>query len=153
MSSNESDIEADVVPLEHQEGYADFAEFLTSDPELAIFRRYDTLATKNLLYLGAEMQLLELQLRTLDEEEVKITKEGTSDMEKISIDATARCWEVLLQQSERGDSRASRRLEMIYKLRKTTKEYGEWTGLYEGSPTNEINRKSFASKKSSDSTE
>ena len=75
------------------EGYVELAEFIESDAQLSIWRRYDTLAARNLLYLEAELQLIQFKLQKLDREDLKIIRNSTGDV-KASTDAAGRCWEV-----------------------------------------------------------
>jgi len=122
--SNEHDIEAAKSPKEHLEGYGDFAEFIASDAPLSIYRRYDSLAARNLLYLEAEIQLLEFQLRDIDQVDFHTVNNGP-EVEKAETDAAARCWEELIKQAANGQERAARRLNLINKLRDLMKQYGE----------------------------
>ena len=105
------------------EGYAEFAEFVASDPQLAIYRRYETLASRNLHYLEAEVQLLELQLRDIDREDADILKNGTDEI-KTEVDTEARDWEKLHLLAGNGSARAQRKLQKIQSLNQSMKDYG-----------------------------
>ncbi|KAK5632041.1 hypothetical protein RRF57_007755 [Xylaria bambusicola] len=50
-------------------GYNRLAEYMGQQPQLAIYRRFGTLANANLLYLQAEITELENQLRTIQDED------------------------------------------------------------------------------------
>jgi hypothetical protein len=50
-------------------GYPELAAFMRSDPEIGIFRRFDYLHLRELLYLQEELTHLEEQLHTIDRTE------------------------------------------------------------------------------------
>ena len=43
-------------------GYSSFAQFIAADADAAIYRKYERLSTRNLLYLQSELRDLEGQL-------------------------------------------------------------------------------------------
>ena len=52
--------------LQSGQGYPEFAKFLCSDRDFFIFRKFNELAVRNLLYLQDELAELEEKLRTMD---------------------------------------------------------------------------------------
>ena len=59
------------------EGYPSFAEFIAKDKDAAIYRRYETLSARNLLYQQSEIHELEKKVAELDKEEAaKIENEN-----------------------------------------------------------------------------
>jgi hypothetical protein len=48
------------------EGYSCFAEFITQDQDAAIYRKFERLSARRLLYLQSELHDLERQLQELD---------------------------------------------------------------------------------------
>lgn len=48
-------------------GYNEFANLIGSYPDLTIYRKFATLASKNLLYMQAELVYLENELKTISE--------------------------------------------------------------------------------------
>ncbi len=48
------------------EGYPTFAEFVARDNDAAIYRKFEYLSARNLLYLQSELHDLEQQLEMLD---------------------------------------------------------------------------------------
>lgn len=124
----EPDLEANKRRPEYVAGYTDLSEFISSDPQLSIYRRYDRLATRNLVYLEAEMQLLEIRLQKIDEQELELTKACCQE-EKESTEVEARCWEVFEQEAKKQQSRASVKMELAIKLKETVKEYGKTTTM------------------------
>ena len=53
------------------EGYPEFAEFIAKDRDAAIYRKFERLSARNLLYQQSELHYLEKQLEDLDREEAK----------------------------------------------------------------------------------
>lgn len=53
------------------EGYPSFAQFIATDSDAAIYRKYGNLSARNLLYLQSELHELEEQLQQLDMEDAK----------------------------------------------------------------------------------
>ena len=95
--------------------YSTFADFIATDDELPIFRRFDRLNARNLLYLQSELITLEAQLQTLDGED---DKDGSMD-----VMLSAKCWETLLMRAEEHPHEIER-MELIRKIRTVIKEYG-----------------------------
>jgi hypothetical protein len=62
---------ASPAPPQTFHSHATFGDFLASDPELLIFRRFNLLNARALLYLQSELMSLETQLLEFDEEDVK----------------------------------------------------------------------------------
>ena len=52
-------------------GYAKLASLMGAHPEVAIFRRFGSLNTQNLLYLQAELTGLESELRCVEQEDLE----------------------------------------------------------------------------------
>jgi hypothetical protein len=52
-------------------GYPTFSAFIARDQDAAIYRKYESLSARNLLYLSSEIHELEGQLKALDEEDFK----------------------------------------------------------------------------------
>lgn len=94
--------------------YRTFADFVASDSDLSIFRRFDCLNAKNLLYLQSELLSLEDQIDQLDEEDLA---ENTLDTM-----LTARCWEVLASRAK-DSPREAERMKLIKDTRETLERY------------------------------
>lgn len=125
MSSTDAERGEVISPRKHLEGYAEFADFISSDPQLSVYRKYDRLAARNLLYLEANVQWVEIELERLDEEDMKILDTSQNEVEKKRVEESARCWEALVIQAKKKEERAIRRMELIMKLRSAMKEYGK----------------------------
>jgi putative sterol carrier protein len=100
----------------------ELVQFIGSDAQLSIWRRYDTVSSHNLLHLEAELQLLEFKIQELDREDFKSNEESTRD-ERSYIDDAGRCWEVLVKQAETGNKSAEKRQALDTKLKASLKEY------------------------------
>jgi hypothetical protein len=109
---------------EYLPGYVDFSHFIASDNSLSIYRKFAVLGARNLLYLEAEIQLMEFQLKARDGEDKKIMEESADEAEKVRTENSMRSWEDLKLQAMDGDSKQAGKLRMIYKLRRLMKEYG-----------------------------
>lgn len=124
MAQVQVDIEAARDGTEFLQGFADFSQYIASDYSLSIYRKFATLGARNLLYLQTELQLLELELGELDRADKTTIAESNDNDEKVDAEKAARSWEVLKGHGEAGDGRRSRKLDMIYKIRKVIEQYG-----------------------------
>ncbi|KAL2213824.1 hypothetical protein CC79DRAFT_1362613 [Sarocladium strictum] len=99
-----------------KDGFADVARWISldRDNETFIFRKFDELAARNLLYLQAELLVIENKLNKLDQ------RDALSD--DIDVKDVARRWEAL-EQLNNVDAQA--RLDLVIALREKLKEYQE----------------------------
>jgi hypothetical protein len=109
---------------EYLPGYVDFSHFVASDYSLSIYRKFAVLGARNLLYLEAELQLLEFQLHALDDSDKLITQQDADEVQRTRAEAAIRSWDDLKRQALEGDERQTGKLRMIYRLRRLMKEYG-----------------------------
>jgi hypothetical protein len=88
-SNNVEDIElatlSTTVGPARLEGYPSFAEFITQDQDAAIYRKFERLSARNLLYLQSELHDLEGQLQRLDRDDAK-------DIGNVEAQKAAREW-------------------------------------------------------------
>jgi hypothetical protein len=124
MADTNDDIGAARGGKEYLDGYVGFSEFIASDYSLSIYRKFGSLAARNLLYLEAELQLLQFQFGALDDADSAIPTRPGDDVEKARTENANRSWDDLKQQVMEGDTRQAEKLRMIYELRRLTKEYG-----------------------------
>jgi len=124
MADTNDDIEATRGGKEYLDGYVDFSEFIASDYSLSIYRKFGSLAARNLLYLEAELQLLQFQLGAFDDADSAILRRPADGVEKARTENANRSWDDLKQQAMEGDTRQAEKLRMIYELRRLMKEYG-----------------------------
>ena len=83
--ASDVDLQAMSAPTRRLKGYPTFAEFISRDKDAAIYRRFENLSARNLLYLQSELHDLERQLEEIDSEDAKNI--GDEDAQK-----AARLW-------------------------------------------------------------
>jgi hypothetical protein len=111
-----ADIELGALPAVDRDGYRTVAAWIARDPdnETFIYRRFDQLSARNLLYLQSEVLVLERRLERLDAETAK-----SADME---LKDSARRWEIFSKNAEnRVEERA--RMDLVFEIRAKIKEY------------------------------
>ena len=94
-------------------GYAQVANFISSDKELAVYRRFDRTAARLLLVLQSEIMHKQAQLDELDEQDAKDTDEKR-------FLAASTIYEEL---SERREPRDDERHKLLSALKTSLKEY------------------------------
>ena len=95
--------------------YRTFTSFMTSDPELLIFRRFDHINVRNLLYLQSELMALEARLKECDEQDAA---DGTMDAM-----LSSKCWESIEIGAAEGRPREAERMKLIRDIELATKRY------------------------------
>lgn len=100
-----------------KEGFADVARWIALDPdnETFIYRKFDELAAQNLLYLQAEILVLEKELNKLD-----VNDANSDDMD---LRDAIRTWETLTQRYDANDEEARSRMDLIVRIREKLREY------------------------------
>jgi len=108
---------------EYLSGFAEFSAYIGSDRDLALFRRFDVLGARNLLYLQGELLCLEAQLAQFDRED-KATAEDQSidDDEAMQVLQAARDWESFCRHAQK-DERQAKRMKLVLQIRSAMKEY------------------------------
>ena len=104
-------------------GYAALSAFIADDKEhsSSVYRRYESLAARNILYLQSELRELEVELHRFDLED-----STNDDMMALAMD-----WQALRQQAgddkkvKNNNSKAFQRQALVLRLRRKIKEYGE----------------------------
>ncbi|KAF5005890.1 hypothetical protein FDECE_7703 [Fusarium decemcellulare] len=131
-----SDIEKDAGrnPRHQPLGFAALASWMASDgdQELIIFRKFDEISLRNLLYLQCEVQSIEAELKEWDQ---KVASSGNTALER-----AAETWEIMVEQAkeagpaERAEQAeqtktigcdAKTMMDLVLKLRVKIKEYHE----------------------------
>jgi hypothetical protein len=99
-------------------GYPSLAAFLSSDPDhsAVIYRRFDFLSARNLLYLQSELAEFEAQLRAFDQEDLRKAEED-------EINDSARSWKVLQERARDVNSNEKKRIDLAIQIREKLKEY------------------------------
>ena len=96
-------------------GYPSFANFIAEDADAAIYRKYERLSARNLLYLQSELHELEGDLEDLDARDFEEREADDSEAQQI-----ARYWK---DYSRSESKRAVERRELQGRIRKKIKEY------------------------------
>lgn len=97
-------------------GYTKLASFISSHPELAIFRRFGTLNAQNLLYLQAELVHLENRLK-----ECLKADASSGQIDRTMYD---RDWQSLSESTFAPDGNPEQWATAL-QIRKTLKEYSK----------------------------
>ncbi|OCK75096.1 hypothetical protein K432DRAFT_309310 [Lepidopterella palustris CBS 459.81] len=105
------------------EGFPSLSALLASDPDLQVFRRFDRLASRNLLYLQAEILDLEARLDEFDAADLEVAAAEESGW--IEVTLSARCWEVFAEKANLGEERESERMKLVLQIRERLAEYQE----------------------------
>lgn len=116
----QNDPEKDVVEVNYVSGYPSLAAFIASDPDhsTAIYRRFDRLSARNLLYLQTELAVLEKKQDELDKQDFH--------SDDLDVKEKASDWELLIERAESGsDDEAQKRFAVARAIREKIKEYSE----------------------------
>jgi hypothetical protein len=119
------DEEKDIAETPPPDGYPSLADFIAKhrDHSTAIYRHYDDLSARNILYLQSELAELRAQQIAFDRE----------DAEPGEIDAQerARNWTMFktLAEEPGGHQREQARMKLMLKIRGTLKEYSKSQGV------------------------
>ena len=118
-----ADVESCKRPKDYLEGYAELAEFIACDDDILLFRKFGTLGARNLLYLQAELQELEAQLRRIDEKDQTDMVNAKDVSDKMDIDRGARDWGFMAREAQDGNGRQATKMKIILETRRVMKEY------------------------------
>ena len=117
------DLKDDMAEIRYVKGYPSLAAFIASDrdKDTVIYRRFDRLSARNLLYMQSELVELEARQDAFDAEDSQGTLEAKD---------SARNWQTLNKRAaETGNTKEKERLEVVRDIRKTLKEYRKNTLL------------------------
>lgn len=104
---------------EYANGFPTLAAYIASDSDLAIFRRFDHLSARNLLYLQAELVTLEADLVALDAAD--LVSERAKDMDSM---LASRSWDTLAWKAKNDiNGQEAKRMALILKIRPLMAEY------------------------------
>lgn len=120
MSSTASERDIELAPPHPRKrlvGYPSFAHFIAKDKDAAIFRKFQHLSARSLLYQQSYLHELEGQLRSLDEEDAECS---SKEAQRI-----ARNWEYY----SNGSGRAAQHRELQQKIKVAIKEYRKYTTM------------------------
>lgn len=116
MSAPLDNIELAIPNPEYVNGYASVAEFIARDRDntSTIYRRFDRVAARNLLYLQSKLQRLEAIQDNLDGQDLR-----TNDKESKKA---ATSWENFISLATMREAE-KRRMEIAEEIQKTIKTY------------------------------
>lgn len=115
---------------EYLDGHAEFAAYVSIDPDLQIYRRFTRLSARNLLHLQSELAMLEAWFDEFDQEDVQNLSHA-SQPEKMDIWLRNRNWETFALMAKAGqrseaseeEKRQAKKLEMVERLKTAMAEY------------------------------
>lgn len=116
----------DVMALHYISGFGDLAKFIASDHDgdTAIFRRFDILSARNLLYLQSELAELEYLQCQYDEEDAR---DGVQAGLSKPINLASRDWSSFNRGANDSNSpineRLKKRMDLVVAIREKLKEY------------------------------
>ena len=115
------DVELAVLDKEYPNGFASVAASIAKDPDSTstIYRRFDRLTARNLLYLQSRLQNLEATLDQLDDEDLR-----TGDVESKKAATSWEDFERLAKDESRGKEK--KRMEVAEQIEIAIKKYREW---------------------------
>ena len=115
MSHTAVDAEA---RLRYLSGYPSLAHFVASDRDRTtlIYKRYDELAARNLLYLQSELAEMQAAQRAFDQHDLTVDR---------SMKQCARNFTDFRKAAEADDASQKERWELMKRIRETLKEYRE----------------------------
>jgi hypothetical protein len=74
-----NDLEKDVLEVNYIHGYPSLAAVIASDSSAAIYRRFDYLSARALLYMQSELCELESELKNLEKADLQNTEIGANE--------------------------------------------------------------------------
>ena len=118
------------VPNEYLSDYAELAAYLSVNPNFQVYRWFNWLSTRNLLYLQSEMAELEQWFDQNDREELERRGKASED-EKVRIICRNQSWSTAVALAHAGcksdasdkAKREATRMGKIKRLRLVTAEY------------------------------
>jgi hypothetical protein len=114
--------QAPQAPLDRfPKGFPSLTAFISSNAksESFIFKRFDYLAARNLLYLQSELAYLQHRLQQFDEADYKAEGDGGQEARDC-----ARSWEEFERKKISNDGQR-KRWELVHRIRNTLREYRE----------------------------
>lgn len=104
----------------YRDGYPAVAAWISRDPdhETYVFRRFDRLSARTLLYLQSELTDLEAKLEAFDRETT-----ASNDME---LKQSARKWETFAANVERRRPQEIERMRLVQNIEVKLKKYREF---------------------------
>jgi hypothetical protein len=112
-----SDPEKDGIEVAYVKGYPSLAAFIASDRDHSsvLYRRFDKLGARNLLYLQSELAELERRQDEFDREDLLD--------DDLATKKAARDWKSFEAASQNPGSKSEERMKLVKEIREKIKEY------------------------------
>jgi hypothetical protein len=136
-------------PLPPLDRFPSLASFIASDPDhtLLVFKRFDKLAARNLLYLQSELIALQAQQDLFDAEDQSLENDDRQ-AKQCAMD-----WESFkTASSDPRNEKQKVRMKLMLEIRHKLKEYSKYTIIYDhahviGPGANQLFRRGVAIRK------
>jgi hypothetical protein len=115
-----NDLEKDGVEVNYVHGYPSLAAIIASDSSAAIYRRFDRLSARTLLYMQSELSELESELETLERADLHNLEDGANEPH--------RDWNLFKAKAEDPDNEKWRqRMALVKEIQEKLKIYRGYT--------------------------
>jgi hypothetical protein len=115
-----NDLEKDGVEVNYVHGYPSLAAIIASDSGAAIYRRFDRLSARTLLYMQSELSELESELETLERADLHNLEDGANEPH--------RDWNLFKAKAEDPDNEKWRqRMALVKEIQEKLKIYRGYT--------------------------
>ena len=113
----QDDPEKDTVSMSYVKGFPSLSAFIASDQDhgTVLYKRFDRLAARNILYLQSELAELQRRQDEFDREDLLDDDLGTKK--------NARDWRAFKDAATGGGSKAEERMRLVKEVREKIKEY------------------------------
>lgn len=111
-------------PVKYLGGFAEFSKFISTDDALSIYRKFDPLASRRILYMQSELQCLVQELNDLDNADILVLETSHDGVAKKAVDKSARDWEAFAHHASKHNERQDQKQSVIAKASVLLKEYG-----------------------------
>ena len=117
----QEDLEPDRIDNVVLNGFPELSKYIGSSSEFAIFRKFETLSARSLLYLQSQLLDIETQLKRYDckdREAIKAFAANAAD-----VVSAAKDWRSFERCSQAPDSCQMEKMKLVFKMRRVLKEY------------------------------
>ena len=111
---------------EYLQGFPDCAAFIASSDDIALFRSFKSLSTRNLLYMQLELAALQGELERLDrlDKDDIAHAEANDNTQLLATELlTAQSWEMFSKKAKQPDLRAAKKMRLVKEIRRVMKDY------------------------------
>ncbi|KAG8624208.1 hypothetical protein KVT40_009184 [Elsinoe batatas] len=108
-------------PIQYSPGFCEYAKFMSTEPELAVFPRFNDVSVRNLVHLMEQVRELQLQLERFDSEEKELLKNAMG-REKMGIQGVNQSWAAFLHGAKHSE-RLQKKLKAAVELEDVLERY------------------------------